>query len=232
MAVTGEMLEHRQQPGVAQASGVGAGVLGHLGRIRAERPVADHGVVGGVGDIDIGREIDGDAEATHPVAAVQRHAVDLVGGVHQGQRLRRRRRSDQLGQPRHPATLFIDADRHRQCRAGTQVLDHAVRQHRQVGPAADEDAADVVVGHHSLGVVAAAYPDHQQLSQLVAGGHRRQDRRRIPTRRFGRRNRLGRRRGSRCRVRPLRGVATTGDQRRDGGKHCQYARESHQAMLS
>jgi hypothetical protein len=27
-------------------------------------------------------------------------------------------------------------------------------------------------------------------------------------------------------------VATTGDQRRDGGKHCQYTRESHLAMLS
>jgi hypothetical protein len=27
-------------------------------------------------------------------------------------------------------------------------------------------------------------------------------------------------------------MATTGDQRRDGGNDCQYARESHQAMLS
>ena len=62
--------------------------------------------------------------------------------------------SDQRSQPRHPAALFVDADRQRQrCRAAGDLGQRAVGQHRQVGPAADEDAADVVVGDHGTGVV-------------------------------------------------------------------------------
>ena len=45
--------------------------------------------------------------------------------------------------------------------------------HRQVGPAADHDAADVLVVDHGAGVVGAGDTDHQQLGQLVAGRHRR-----------------------------------------------------------
>ena len=46
----------------------------------------------------------------------------------------------------------------------------AVLQHRQVGPAADHDAADVVVGRDGAGVLGAGHADHQELCELVAGG--------------------------------------------------------------
>ena len=48
--------------------------------------------------------------------------------------------------------------------------------HRQVGPAADHDAADVVVVDDGAGVGRPGDPDHQQLRQLVAGRHRREQR--------------------------------------------------------
>ena len=82
--------------------------------------------------------------------------------------------ADQVGQARHPAALLVDTDRKRQrVRRGGDV-GQRVAHHRQVGPAADHDAADVLVVDDGAGVVDAGDPDHQQLRQLVADRHRRQ----------------------------------------------------------
>ena len=64
------------------------------------------------------------------MAALQRQAVDLIGSLRLGQHPGGRRGSDQFGQPRDPAALFVDADRQRQRGADAQVFD-------QVGPSID-----------------------------------------------------------------------------------------------
>src|ERR1700730_7693968 len=89
----------------------------------------------------------------------------------------------------------------------------------------------MMVGHHGFGVVAVAHPHHQQLSQLVAGGHCRQHRRRVPAGRSGRGDRPARGRG-RCRLGSIEAVAACHHQRHDRGKHSQNAPESHPPMLS
>ena len=62
-------------------------------------------------------------------------------------------------------------------------VERPVGEHRQVGPAADHDAADVMVVDDGAGVVGAGHPDHQQLRQLVAGRHAGQQRRPVAARR-------------------------------------------------
>ena len=93
--MAGEVLEHRQQAGVAQPLGVGARVLDDLRRIGAERAVADHLVVGFRRDVDDGCEVDRDAEAAHGLAALERDVVDLVGCLGLRQHPRRRLAADQ-----------------------------------------------------------------------------------------------------------------------------------------
>ena len=126
----------------------------------------------------IGREVDGDAQASHLVAAVQRHAVDLVGGV-----VCASTRADgavpislDSRDTRPPSSSTLTASG--SAGAG-DIRPAAVRQHRQVGPAADEDAADVLVATTAW-ASSPLHPDHQQLRQLVAGRHRGEHCCRIP----------------------------------------------------
>ncbi len=166
MAVTGEVLEHRQDSGVAQPLGVRPRVLGDLGGIGTERAVADHLVVGFLGHVDDRREVDGDAQLLHRLPALERDVVDLLRGVGVGQHPRRRLAADELRQPLHPAALLVDADRERQRADLCDVGDGAVGQHRQVRPAADEDPADVVVGHDRAGIVASVTPTISNCASL------------------------------------------------------------------
>ncbi|CNH23248.1 Uncharacterised protein [Mycobacterium tuberculosis] len=85
--MAGEVLEHRQQPGVAQPLRERPGVGGDRLRIRAERPVADHRVVGLVGDVDDRGEVDGDAQLFHLLTTLQGQVVDLLDGLGLGQLL-------------------------------------------------------------------------------------------------------------------------------------------------
>ena len=170
----GEVLEHRQHPGVAQAASVRTRVVGDRGGVRTERPVTDDTrAVRGVGDIDDGREVDGDAQAAHLPAPVECDAIHLFGGTGLGQHPGCGLGADETGEPRDPATLLVDADRQRQ---GTgcsgDVGQRAVGQHRQVGPAADHDAAHVLGVDDRTSVRGVAHPDHQELRELVPGGHR------------------------------------------------------------
>ena len=98
-------------------------------------------------------------------------AVHLVRRGSGGKCSRGRLRADDARQALYPAALFVDADRQGQ-RAGRRgdLAQGPVLQHRQVGPAADHDAADVLVGHDGAGVGGAGDADHQKLGELVAGG--------------------------------------------------------------
>ena len=53
--------------------------------IVAEGPVADHRVVGGVGDVDDRCEIDSDAKVFHRAAALQRDVMHLLDGLRLGE---------------------------------------------------------------------------------------------------------------------------------------------------
>ena len=100
---------------------------------------------------------------------------------------------------------------------------------RQVGPAADEDPADVVTIDDGPGIVGVLYAHHQQLSQLVAGRQRRRHGRRVSTYRWcGSGHRLAhrRRRWVPC------GVVAAGREHRCSGQHGHHARKSHRDMLS
>ncbi len=172
--MAGEVLEHRQQARVAQPAGVGARVVGDGRRVGAEGAIADHGVVRRVGDVGDRREVDGDAELSHRLPAREGDVVDLVGRVAGRQYPRRRLAADQPGQPGHSAALLVDAHGERQrARRRGDVGQRPVGEHREVRPAADEDAAGVVAVDDRPGVCGAGDPDHEQLRQLVAGRHAR-----------------------------------------------------------
>ena len=156
-----KMLEDRQQAGVAESAGEGTGVGGHGGRVVGERPITDHGVGALVRNIDDGREVDGDAQTAHLTAPAQRQLVDLVGGLGLRQCACRGRRPDQRRQAGDPAALLIDADRQGQCSNVGDIGEGAIGEHRQVGPAADHDAADAVVTDHGAGVGGVADPHHE-----------------------------------------------------------------------
>ena len=172
MAVAGEVLEHRQHARVAQARHRRRRTPSPPGVI-AERPVADHIVVGLVGDVDDRREVDRDAQSAHRLAACKRDAYTSSG-------VSRRAStrgdgctpiSDDSRDTRPPSSSTPTASG--SVRGGRWSA-HRLTEHRQVGPAADEDAADVIVGHHRAGVSGAGHTDHQQLRQLVARRHARQ----------------------------------------------------------
>ncbi len=120
------------------------------------------------------------------------------------------------------------------------VGQRSVGQHRQVRPAADEDAADVVVVDDRPRVGGAGDPDHQQLRQLVAGRHAGQQRRPVTARRRhgasgGSRGGGGghRRRWRRRRWCGGLGRRRTGSQkRRQRRQDTQSTGQGHSAMLS
>ena len=165
--VAGEVLEHRQQPGVPQPLRVGPGVVGDLRRIGAERTVADHGVVGRVGDVDDGREVDGNAQFVHLAAAVGGQVMYLAGSssgpapwptAPSRSASQSRRPGRPLRRRRPPAAA-------RRWRSGPG---RSGPEDGQVGPAADEDAADVVSRDDGFGVVGVLHAHHQQLGEFVA----------------------------------------------------------------
>ena len=175
--VPGKVLEHRQQAGIAQPARVGPGVGRHHVGIVAERPVPDHGVVGLVADIGDRREIDGDAE----LASSPRRAAWPARTPRPATRLPPATRADgaepisaasRSTRPPSSSTLTANGN-------GPQVSDRSQRpvgKHRQVGPAADEDPADVVPRHHVARIGGARDTDHQQLREFVAQRHLRQQR--------------------------------------------------------
>ncbi|CKR30768.1 Uncharacterised protein [Mycobacterium tuberculosis] len=233
--VTGEMLEHRQHPGIAQTLRVRPGIRGDRSRIRAERPVPDHRVIRGVGDVDHRGEVDGDTQLSHLPAAVSSQVAHLLDGSGLCQFAGRRpRTADQRPQPGHPPAFLVDTHRQRQrTPAGNDLGQRAVKN-RQVGVAADEDAADVVVGDHGLGVRSISHADHQQLGQLVTGGQQRRDPRRLgaaPGHGNGYRS-CGRRAGGRRRSGGCAAMAAGHHQRCCRSEYRQCAWKSHPDMLS
>ena len=145
VAVAGEVLEHRRDSGFEQPPRVGARVLGDLLRVGAEGAVADHGVVVLVGDVDDGREVDGDAQVLHRLAALEGDVVDVLQASPSG-----RARAPTACTPmrlfsretRPPSSSVLTASGSGPADGGDLL--ERIAQHRQVGPAADHDAADVV----------------------------------------------------------------------------------------
>ena len=218
-----EVLEHRQQARLTQPARIGACIVGDHGRVGAEGPVTDHGVIRSVGDVDHRREVHREASTAHRLTTLQGDLVHLLGRIGLRQHPRRRLGADHRGQPRHPATLLVDA--HGEGQRGRRIGDvgqRSVGHHRQVGPAADHDAADMVSFDDGPGVGGVGDTDHQQLGEFVAGRDVREQR--GPLTACGRRDHRGRLRCRRARYRGrccrlIRGGRARGDecgQRHDG----------------
>ena len=98
VAVAREVFEHRQHTGVAQPLGVGAGELDDLRRVRTERAITDHLVIGFFCDVDDRCEVDRDTEPADGLTALERDAANLVRCHRLREHPRGRLAADQVGQ--------------------------------------------------------------------------------------------------------------------------------------
>ncbi|CQA08791.1 Uncharacterised protein [Mycobacteroides abscessus] len=159
--MSGEMLDHGTHPaGLVSAHG-GLGVFGDLLGVAAKRTVTDGTVGITVGHIGVRSEVDGDPEVLHLLGTLLAQRLHLLGCLGSGQFTGRRHRADEILQARHPAALLVDTHGSRNGAGGDDVMQRTVRQHLLLGPAADEDAADVMVAHQRTGVVGVFDADHE-----------------------------------------------------------------------
>ncbi len=156
--MAGEVLEHRHDARVLQTTGIRAGVIDDDGRVVGVGTVADHGVVGLATHVHVGREVDSDTELTQLLAPLECHLIRLVDGHGLRSETGRRVGAEEFTHPRHAAAFFVDRHHQRQRALRRDPWDLALRKHRPIGPAADEDAADLFCLDHRKRVVAPVTP--------------------------------------------------------------------------
>ncbi len=167
-----EMLEHRHDARIEETLCVGAGVLDDHLRVGRIRTVADDRVVGLAAHVDVGSEVDGDTEFAQFPSTLEGHLIGLLDRHGLGGDARRRIGAQQCPDTRHPSALLVDGDHQRQRALRRDTLNLPFGEHCGVGPASDEDAADLFGLHGRTCVVRSGDSHIEQLRKLLPARER------------------------------------------------------------